>query len=127
MLRLEKNSPHPHPGFSRAYRLTTKADYTAVFQEQLKVSQGGLLALYKTNQRSYSRLGVIVSKSIVRKATARNRLKRTFRECFRLRKHEIEGFDLVILVRKGCPVDQTKLSKELNTLWQRLTACCHKP
>jgi ribonuclease P protein component len=113
MIALAESSKAHSFSFARAY--------------QTKVSQGSLLALYKANQRPHSRVGIIVSKSIVRKASARNLWKRIFRERFRLHKHEIPGFDLVLLVRKGYPVDPQQFKKELDTLWQRLTASCHMP
>ena len=114
----------PTFSFSRTYRLTTKADYAAVFDEkQLKVSQGWFLALYIKNQKAYPRLGIIVSKRIVRKASSRNYLKRIIREGFRVRKTAMEAIDLVIMTRKGCKLEnKVKLQQELDTLWQRLTS-----
>jgi ribonuclease P protein component len=107
--------------FSPTYRLTTKADYTAVFNERLKISQTWFLALYKKNNKAYPRIGIIVSKRVVKKASSRNRLKRLIREGFRTRKAALQGLDLVILAREGCKiVDNVKLQKELDSLWQRL-------
>lgn len=108
--------------FARKYRLTTKADYTAVFNDQQKICSGWFLALYKKNQQTYARLGLIVGKHIVRKATARNVVKRAIREGFRVRKSQMKGFDIIIMARKGCkPADSTRLQKELDTLWQGLS------
>lgn len=107
--------------FSRVYRLTTKADYTAVFNERLKINQGCFLVLYKYNDKTYPRLGVIISKRIVKKATARNYLKRIIREGFRVRKLELKGLDLVVMLRPGYKLtDKIKLQKELDSLWKRL-------
>ncbi len=109
-------------GFSRTYRLTTKADYAAVFDEGLKVSQGWFLVLYKNNQKNHPRLGIIVSKRVVKKAHSRHYLKRIIREGFRTRKEQLQGLDLVVMPRKGCRLsDKTKLQKELDSLWECLS------
>jgi ribonuclease P protein component len=118
---LKTAASKPTFSFSRKYRLTTKADFSAVFDDQLKVSLGSFLALYIKNQKAYPRLGLIVSKRIIRKAAARNHLKRVLREGFRVRKESIPAIDLVIMARKGCKIEnKVKLQKELDTLWQRL-------
>jgi len=109
--------------FSRSFRITTKAEYAAVFDEGHKLSQGWFLVLYKKNQKEYPRLGIIVSKRIIKKAPGRNYLKRLLRESFRVRKATMAGLDLVIMVRKGCKIDdKLRLHKELDTLWQRLSS-----
>lgn len=107
--------------FSRTYRLTSKAAFKAVFDERLKVSQVGFLALYKKNHLNYPRLGMAISKRIVKKASSRNYLKRLIREGFRARKEALQGLDLVILAREGCRLNnKANLQKELESLWQRL-------
>lgn len=107
--------------FARTFRLTTKAEYSAVFDEQQKLSQGGFLALIKKNDKPYPRIGIIISKRIIHKATSRNYLKRIIREGFRVHKSLLSGLDLVILARKGCSsLDKVKVHKELECLWQRL-------
>lgn len=66
---------------------------------------------------------MIVSKRIVKKAPLRNYLKRVLREGFRANRAELDSLDLVILVRKGCKIDdKVKLRQELKTLWQSLAA-----
>lgn len=111
--------------FTRSLRLTTKADFTAVFNERSKLSQGWFLALYKRNQLSCPRLGVVVSKRIVRKATSRNYLKRIIREGFRHQQEQLAGLDIVVMVRAGISLlDKPKLHKELDSLWQRLIVRC---
>ena len=47
------------------------------------------------------RLGVIVAKKNVGKATQRNRIKRLIREAFRTRKADINHTDIVVMARKG--------------------------
>ena len=118
-----KTAIKPSFRFSRTYRLTTKADYAAVFNESLKIRQAWFLALYKKNQKAYPRIGIIISKRIIKKASARNYLKRLIREDFRAHRTSLGKIDLLILARKSCKVeDKIKLKKELYSLWQQLLA-----
>lgn len=107
--------------FSRIYRLTAKAEYAAVFNARQKISHGWFLAQYKNNDKTYPRLGIIVSKRVINKAPARNYLKRIIREGFRRRKESLKGLDLVIMLRQGCQMNKKKLLKELDSLWERLS------
>ncbi len=92
-----------------------------MFDEPLKVSQAWFLALYRKNQKAHPRIGIIISKRIIKNATARNYVKRLIRESFRVHRVELENIDLVIMTRKGCTLEnKVKLQKELDTLWQRL-------
>lgn len=60
------------------------------------------------NNYNFNRLGIIVKKG-VGKATYRNRIKRLFREFFRLNKHLIKGnLDLIFLINKGCSISRYK-------------------
>ncbi|MFA6410283.1 MAG: ribonuclease P protein component [Candidatus Buchananbacteria bacterium] len=49
------------------------------------------------NQRPVSRLAVVVSTKVSKKATLRNRLKRQFREIIRLNREKIKtGYDIIL-------------------------------
>ncbi|HSW71578.1 MAG TPA: ribonuclease P protein component, partial [Gammaproteobacteria bacterium] len=66
----------------------------------------------------------IISKRIIKKATARNYLKRLIREGFRKQQAKMENLDCLILARRGCTLEnKIKLRQELATLWQSLLAC----
>jgi len=52
-----------------------------------------------TNGLSYSRFGVVVGKKVDKRATERNKIKRTFYEAIRVRNlQNIEGRDILIIV-----------------------------
>lgn len=67
-----------------------------------KRAQSKHFALFlKENRLGFHRLGVVVKKEIG-PATYRNRIKRYFREFFRLHKAQRKGsFDAILLARKG--------------------------
>lgn len=113
--------------FPRTLRLTSKADFTAVFDERQKMNQGWFTVLRKPNQLQNARLGLVISKCVLNKATSRNYLKRLLREGFRLRQAQLVGLDFVLMARQGCDLEnKERLQTELETLWQRLIASCPK-
>ncbi len=58
------------------------------------------------------RLGVSLSKKVLRHAVARNRVKRLLREVFRQERSELRGVDLHIIGRDELKKDWAALSKE---------------
>ncbi len=75
------------------------------------------LIFVRENETGFHRLGIVVKKEIG-PATYRNRMKRYFREFFRLHKHQIRGgLDMVILVKKGSVLNRYReAEKELRGL-----------
>ena len=109
--------------FSKNQRLLTKAEFQSVFDQAKKINQRYLLLLFKKNTQPSSRLGIIVSKRVAKKAVTRNRIKRTIRESFRQWQQKITGFDIIIIARQQCDVqDNKKLREGLDLLWQKLIA-----
>lgn len=73
------------------------------------------------SQQSQSRLGVIVAKKNVRRATQRNRIKRVVREFFRLNPLPTPT-DIVFLARHGAgSKTNSELRADLSQLWQKLS------
>jgi ribonuclease P protein component len=109
--------------FPRSHRLTTKADFQAVFDYSKKINQKHLLVLYKPNQLSIARLGVMVGKRVASDAVVRNRIKRTIRESFRHNQDRLKGYDLVVIARQQCDtLINTKLREGIDGLWEKLLA-----
>lgn len=87
--------------FARSVRLTSKEDYKHVFDHvDSRISGKVFLILTSRNKLTSARLGLIVAKKHVNKATDRNRVKRYIRESFRLRQHELGFQDIIVLARK---------------------------
>ena len=77
--------------------------------------------LYRASSGKPARLGLAVAKKHVRRAVARNRIKRLIRESFRRHRDLLEGLDIVVLVRPGVEkADNATLLAALNRHWRRL-------
>lgn len=98
--------------FPKTARLLNAGDYKAVFDRaRYKVSSRHFLFLAIPSNGIRPRLGLVIPKKQVAKATARNRLKRILRERFRHAQHTLALLDIVVLARK----DADKLNAiELN-------------
>jgi ribonuclease P protein component len=85
--------------FRKEERLTRASDFRRVFDRRCSVSDAWLIVYGLPNQREYCRLGLSVSRK-VGPAVKRNRLRRLYREVFRLARDELPvGLDLVLIPR----------------------------
>lgn len=109
--------------FPRSHRLTTKADYKSLFDKSNKVSQRSLLVLFKPNQKSNARLGLVIGKRYIKSAVVRNRTKRVLRESFRFHQEKLTGLDVIIIARQWCDkLSKQKLREGIDQLWEKLLA-----
>lgn len=107
------------------HRLQRQCDYTRVLKYRGRVRVGKFEAASAPNNLQYPRLGLAVSRKVSTKATVRNRLKRLIRESFRLRKPDIDGTDVIVLVLPGA--DRLVAADALNMLdniWFLLEKSC---
>ena len=86
-------------GFRPAEHLRRPTDFRRVYERRRSVSDGWLIVYACENGLPHLRLGLSVSRK-VGQATHRNRLRRLYREAFRLTRHEMPtGLDLVLIPR----------------------------
>lgn len=106
---------------SHRYRLNQASEYRFVFDKPYKTADSFYTILARSNQLDFPRIGIIVSKKNVPKATQRIRLKRVARESFRINKSMLGGLDIVIICKplSGRKPNQ-QLFKSLSSHWQKL-------
>jgi ribonuclease P protein component len=87
--------------FRKHEHLRRPQDFRRVYDFRRSVSDGLIIVYAAPNGLPHLRLGLSVSRK-VGQATYRNRLRRLYREAFRLTRHEMPtGLDLVIIPRGG--------------------------
>jgi len=89
----------PRPlSYPRRLRLVHKKDFERVYREGLRARGATLLVVGAPNGLPHARLGLSVGKAIWKGAVERNRVRRVFREAFRLTQHELPpGLDLILI------------------------------
>lgn len=113
--------------FSRSCRISRAADFTQVFQDNIRVSDDCITLLVGKKNAEQPRLGFAVSKKQLKLAVHRNQIKRLIRESFRRHQHELPKHDVVAMVRsKVKHLSHQQIFERLDILWQIVTKKCEK-
>ena len=103
--------PHEH--------IRRSDDFRRAFERRRSVSDAWLIVYACENGLPYARLGLSVSRKYGN-AVKRNRLRRLYREAFRLSKHELPtGLDLVLIPRSPNEPSLEVLMQSLKDLAQQ--------
>ncbi len=79
-------------------RLVRKRDFQRAYREGSRARGGILVVVVAENGQEWTRMGLAVGRRIWKRAVARNRVRRVFREAFRLSYAELpQGLDLVLI------------------------------
>ena len=102
--------------FRPAEHLRRPSDFRRVYERRRSASDGWLIVYGRENGLAHLRLGLSVSRK-VGQAVHRNRLKRLYREAFRLTRHEMPaGLDLVLVPRGPAEPPLEELKRALPRL-----------
>ncbi|QJC35476.1 ribonuclease P protein component [Enterobacteriaceae endosymbiont of Donacia proxima] len=99
-------------------RLIT-SDFNLIFKKSNKLNNLYFTILNKKNKIQYSRIGIIISKKIVRKIYIRNRFKRIIREYFRLNQYYFLNRDYIIILnnKNVLKINTFYFKRYLKNIW----------
>jgi ribonuclease P protein component len=112
-------------GFPPQSRLKKAAEFKKVFANPVKSTDRYFTLLAITSDFGRPRIGLAITKKIIKKAVHRNVIKRAVRESFRLQQQNMNGIDIVVLVRneaKDAAIETLKMSLEKH--WFKLVSKC---
>src|SRR5258708_38216851 len=106
--------------FRKAEHLRRPSEFRRVYERRRSVSDAWLIVYACENGLPHLRLGLSVSRK-VGQATHRNRLRRLYREAFRLTRHEMAtGLDLIVIPRRPDEPPLEELKRSLPRLVDQL-------
>jgi ribonuclease P protein component len=112
-------------GFARPQRILKSAEFEAVYARRSRVFDSFFAVNFAPNELGLARLGLAIGAKAVGNAVARNRVKRTVRESFRLVALELPGVDLVVGARNGArTAHNARLRESLDGLWKQIQKSC---
>lgn len=119
------SAPIRRQGFTRSQRLLNAAAFDAVYRRRARVVDDCFAVNYAPNDLGHARLGLSIGAKAVGNAVARNRVKRTVRESFRLVAPQLGSFDLVVGARNGTrTAHNAQLRQSLDGLWKKIQKRC---
>ena len=112
-------------GFDRSRRLLRSAEFQLLFGKGRRIRRPALTVVYRAKTSGRPRLGLTIPKRAVRRAVARNRIKRQIREGFRLNQHAMGTCDLLFWARPGlAALPRVELHELLSDVWRELEERC---
>lgn len=106
----------------RFHRLTKKSDFDDAYRSKWAVSGHFFLIKIKTNELGCVRIGIVISKKIIKKATGRNKIKRQLRQIVRQETMQTKkGIDIVIACKSAIQkASYIELQKEWQSIWSKI-------
>lgn len=102
----------------KEYRLKRKKDFEKVLRKGKLLAKNFLILKTVKNNLKTSRIGVVVSRKVSKKAVLRNKAKRKIREAVRTNIKKIKpGYDLIFFTKKGIEKKSfSEIKKEIEKL-----------
>ncbi len=103
----------------REQKLITADSYQNVFAKAERFGNRSFTVLARENGLDHARLGLAISKKCAKRAVDRNRIKRLFRESFRLNQHKLPCVDIIAMCKPSATsLDNAIMRQQIDTQWR---------
>ena len=103
----------------RELKLLTAENYQNVFAKAERFGNRSFTVLARENGLDHPRLGLAISKKCAKRAVDRNRIKRHFRESFRLNQHKLPCVDIIAMCKPSAiSLDNVEIRIQIDTQWR---------
>jgi ribonuclease P protein component len=117
-LKLNKVQTSRQHAFTRESRLVTAENYQTVFAKAQRFGNRSFTVIARNNGLEHARLGLAISKKSAKRAVDRNRIKRIFRESFRLNQHTLPCVDIIAMCKPSAvSLNNQEMRKQIETQW----------
>ncbi|WDI79091.1 ribonuclease P protein component [Candidatus Purcelliella pentastirinorum] len=104
--------------YPKKYRLLYNSEFKNILFKNNRIVTLFLNVYFNCNNLTFPRLGIIISKKVIRLSNDRNRVKRLLRESFRMNKKNIRFIDFLIFPKRIlCNLNNSEIFKLLDNLW----------
>ena len=107
--------------FRACNRLKRPEEFKLVFSSKHRSSDNSFLFLARQNNLNQARLGLAVPKKHISRSVDRNKITRIIRESFRLRQKQLEGKDVVVVVKGAVNCKSKSIDAGLIKHWDKMS------
>ena len=102
----------------RDLKLLTAENYQDVFSKAERFGNYSFTVLARPNDLNHPRLGLAISKKCAKRAIDRNRIKRLFRESFRLNQHKLPSVDIIAMCKPSAiKLTNNEMHEQIDKQW----------
>ena len=110
-------------GHPPSARLRNPADFAALRREGKRIATRHFRTQFRISPDAEPRLGMAVSRRVSKRAVVRNRIRRTVRESFRLRRTTLPNCDVLLIAQTSAATTTNgELRSDLEAIWNQLAA-----
>jgi len=100
-------------------KLLTADNYKNVFAKAERFGNRSFTVLARENGLDHARLGLAISKKCAKRAVDRNRIKRHFRESFRINQHKLPCVDIIAMCKPSAiSLDSATMREQIDSQWR---------